>query len=48
FRITRPLLSRCQILKIEPLSLEEQSSLLERGIQNIEYSINLNQDAKEL
>ncbi|WP_016753148.1 replication-associated recombination protein A [Leptospira kirschneri] len=46
-RITRPLLSRCQILKIEPLSLEEQSSLLERGIQNIEYSININKDAKE-
>lgn len=47
FRITRPLLSRCQVLKLEALGILEMKEILERGIGNLKPSPLLEEKAKE-
>lgn len=48
FRITKPLLSRLQVLRLEPLGEEELLQILKRGTESLEPKANLTEDASRL
>lgn len=48
FRITKPLLSRLQVLRLEPLSESDLLGILERGLNSLDPRPNLKEDAKVL
>ncbi|TGK04773.1 replication-associated recombination protein A [Leptospira semungkisensis] len=48
FRITKPLLSRCQVLRLEPLGEKELFEILSRGIDSLDPKPDLTEEACSL
>ncbi|TGK18612.1 replication-associated recombination protein A [Leptospira fluminis] len=48
FRITRPLLSRCQVLKLDPFEAHEMKEILSRGISHLTPSPSVSEGAREI
>lgn len=48
FRITRPLLSRCQVLRLEPLGENDLLEILSRGIESLDPKPNITKEASSL